>query len=922
MHATRPEDLPLHHDVRRLAAALGGVIRRLEGDEAFAVVETLRRDTRARRHGDTNAADLNTLLAKVDALPVELAATAARAFTLFFLLINTAEQVHRVRRTRAYASAGDEHPQPASARWTMQKLRESGYGATDILDAMTHIEVRPVLTAHPTESTRRTLLALQARVADLLLARESASHSQKRTLDERLDAEVELLWLTAEIRRDRPSVLDEVSTVLWYLETRLIDASAGARDALIRAFEDEFGLPVTHGVSAPIRLGNWVSGDRDGNPFVTPATTLAASRRAMHVMLGRYGRVLDDLVERLSLSAQIAEPPAALLESLDAERKQLPDVWAANQSRNEREPVRFKLTFMGARIAATRRLVASRDAGAERPEPAAYGNVDEFERDLALVRDALAAAGAVDAVSTLLEPVIAAVCAHGFHGFMMDVRDHSDMHRAAVDEIARVAGIDAIDDDIIRRELTGSRPLLGAHTRVSDETRRVIDTFAAIATIQREAGERAACTYIISMAKNAGDLLRVLLLAREHDLLDLASDTPRSNLDVVPLFETLGDLEAAPDVMRTLLDDPVYQRQLKARGNRQEVMLGYSDSAKDAGLLSASWGLYCAQEKLAALFAERGVELTMFHGRGGGVGRGGGSPVHRALSALPPDTVHGRIKITEQGEIISQQFGILQIAERSLEVTLSGVLLQAFEDWRRDVPSADVERYRDVVQRLSERSHRVYRALAHENPELFAFFMRATPIAELADARFGSRPAYRPGAGASIDGIRAIPWAFGWTQIRLMLTGWLGVGTALAEVCATDAGLKELRDMAHRWPFFDDFLAKVEMVCAKTDLEIARLYVESLGADMKMLAELEAEFHRTVNSLLRIREGRELITDVPVLQAAIALRNPYVDALSLLQTALLERKRAAIERGEDHAAITDALSTTVSGIAQGLRNTG
>ncbi|MDB4914734.1 MAG: Phosphoenolpyruvate carboxylase [Gemmatimonadetes bacterium] len=920
MHATRNEDLPLHHDVRRLAAALGRVIRRLEGDEAFGVVETLRRDTRARRHGDANAADLNALLAKVDALPVELAATAARAFTLFFLLINTAEQVHRVRRTRAYATAGDDHPQPASARWTMQKLREGGHGATAVLDAMTHIEVRPVLTAHPTESTRRTLLALQARVADLLLALESTPPSQRRALDEQIDAEVELLWLTAEIRSDRPSVLDEVSTVLWYLETRLIDASVGARDALIRAYEEEFGVTNVPNMS-PVRLGNWVSGDRDGNPFVTPATTLAASRRAMHVMLGRYGRALDGLIERLSLSSQIAQPPAELIKSLEEEHTRLPDVWAANHARNKDEPIRFKLTFMAARIAATRRLVASRDAGAERAEPASYANVGEFESDLTLVRNALLKAGAVDALRTLVEPLIAVVNAHGFHGFMMDVRDHSDMHRAAVAEIARVAGIDPTDD-AIRRELTGGRPLLGAHARVSDETRRVVDTFAAIARIQQEAGERAACTYIISMAKTPGDLLRVLLLAREHDLVDLAAETPRSTIDVVPLFETLGDLEAAPDVMRVLLDDPVYQRQLKARGNRQEVMLGYSDSAKDAGLLSASWELYCAQEKLAALFNERGVQLTMFHGRGGGVGRGGGSPVHRALSALPPDTVHGRIKITEQGEIISQQFGILQIAERSLEVTLSGVLLQEFEDWRRDVPSGDVERYRDVVQQLSERSHRVYRSLAHENPELFALFIRATPIAELADARFGSRPAYRPGAGASIDGIRAIPWAFGWTQIRLMLTGWLGVGTALAEKCATPQGLDELREMAHRWPFFDDFLAKVEMVCAKTDLDIARLYVDSLGADGRLLAELEAEFGRTVSSILGIREGRELITDVPVLQAAIALRNPYVDALSLIQTALLRRKRTAMESGADHAALTEALSTTVSGIAQGLRNTG
>ena len=920
---TRQEDLPLHEDVRRLAAALGRVIKRLEGDEAFETVESLRRDARARRRGDPDAPRLDALLERVEALPLPLCATAARAFTMFFLLINTAEQVHRVRRSRVYARDADAAPQPASARWTMRKLREAGRTADVVLAAVARLDVRPVLTAHPTESTRRTLLALQARVADLLLAWETTAHAERRELDERLDGEIELLWLTAEVRRDRPTVLDEVSTGLWYLETRLIDASASARDALMRAFEDEFGATADAlRTPVPIRLGNWVGGDRDGNPFVTPDTTLAASRRASHVMLGRYGRALDDLVERLALSAQLAPPPAALLASLDADRDALPDVWAANRTRNSSEPVRLKLSFIAARIAATRRLVASRDAGALRTEPAAYADVAEYEHDLHLVRESVLAAGAVEACRTVLDPMIAVVRAHGFHGFMMDIRDHADLHRAALDEIAGVLGLAPLDAAAMRAELIGRRPLVGQHLPMSDATRRVLDTFRAIRTIQGEAGESGASTYIVSMTRSADDLLRVLLLARETGLVDLAADPPLSRLDVVPLFETLDDLDGAADVMRALLADPVYRRQLTARGNRQEVMLGYSDSAKDAGLLSASWALYRAQEALASVFRDAGVELLLFHGRGGGVGRGGGSPVHRALSALPPGTVNGHIKITEQGEIISQQFGLLPVAERTLEVTVSGVLLHGFTDWRTGLAPSEITRFRDVVDGLAERSHALYRDLVHERPELFALFRIATPIAELADARFGSRPAYRPGADAGIDGIRAIPWAFGWTQIRLMLTGWLGVGTALAEATATERGLRELRHMTRTWPFFDDFLAKVEMVCAKTDLEIARAYVERLGGDTALLSQLEDEFQRTVDSVLRIRETTHLIADVPVLQAAIALRNPYVDPLSLLQIALLQRKRRAAAGGEDHAAIDDVLSTTLSGIAQGLRNTG
>jgi phosphoenolpyruvate carboxylase len=354
-------------------------------------------------------------------------------------------------------------------------------------------------------------------------------------------------------------------------------------------------------------------------------------------------------------------------------------------------------------------------------------------------------------------------------------------------------------------------------------------------------------------------------------------------------------------------------------------MIGYSDSGKDAGILASSWGLYRAQETLAALFHEAGVELRLFHGRGGSVGRGGGSPVYRALAALPPRTVNGRVKITEQGEIISQQFGLLPVAERTLEVTLAGTLRQGFEDWREELDAGEVARFRQVMDDLSARSLAVYRELVHENDELFALFRAATPVEELANARFGSRPAYRPGAKAGAQGIqtiRAIPWGFGWTQIRLMLTGWLGVGTALAEVMALPGGPEVLGRMARTWPFFDDLLAKIEMVCAKADLEVARTYVAQLGGDLALLARLEAEYERAVSGLLAIRGSAHLLDDAPVLQAAIALRNPYVDALSLLQIALLRRKRAAPAAPQDAEPLDNALATTLSGIAQGLRNTG
>ncbi len=921
---TRPEDIPLHDDVRLLAAGLGNVIRRLEGEAAFRVVDDLRRACKARRRNTATARTLDSLIDQTSSLPLENAAVAARAFTLFFLLINTAEQVHRVRRRRAYLVKGDAGPQPASAPWTMQRLKERGIPSSDIAAAVAELDVRPVLTAHPTESTRRTLLTLQARVADLLLERERVAASAKKAIDESLEAEIELLWLTAEVRRDRPTVGDEVSTVLWYFETRLLDASARAHSSLVRAFENEFAVERSDlRRDSTIRLGTWVGGDRDGNPFVTPATTIAAARRASHVILGQYQSAIEELVRRLSLSAHIVEPTDELESSIQEDRALLPHVWETNSRRNEDEPIRLKLSFIAGRVAATRAAVAARDAGESPAIAAAYSNPAELEADLALVSDSLSLAGASRTQRTVLDPLIAGVRTHGFHGLMMDIRDHSDSHRAALDEIMETVGHAKLDDDGLRHELNGRRPLVGPNQNLTEATARVVETFQAIRTIQHELGERASSTYIVSMTKSASDLLRVLLLARECGLVDLAGDTPSSAIDVVPLFETLGDLEHAPAVMQELLDDEIYQRQLQARGNHQEVMIGYSDSGKDAGILASSWGLYRAQELLVPIFRERGVTLRLFHGRGRSVGRGGGSPVYRALAALPPHSVDGRIKITEQGEIISQQFGLLEIAERTLEVTLSGVLLQRFTDWRDGVSEAEIATFRGTVDRLSARSYEVYRRRAHENPALFQLFEKATPIAELASARFGSRPAYRPGAATGIDGLRAIPWVFGWTQNRFMLPGWLGVGTALSEIEGEPDGLALLQRMAKAWPFFDDLLAKIEMVCAKADMEITRAYVSRLGADMKVLDELIDEFEKTVNALMSIRGAGHLLDDSVVVQAAIALRNPYVDALSLLQISqLLKKRHSANTDGDESERIESVLATTVSGIAQGLRNTG
>lgn len=909
---TREQDRPLHRDVRDLSTALGNVIRRLEGEQVFDAVETLRRACRARRREESDAKDLPALLAHVDELDTATAAQVARAFTLFFLLINTAEQIHRVRRRRWYARRPDTPPQPGSIEWAFATLADEGRTAAQVAQALAMLQVSPVLTAHPTESTRRTVLALQARVADLLLAASDLPEHQRLARLEAVEVEVELLWLTAENRPDRPHVLDEVSTVLWYLETRLADASRKVLIGLEDAFEATFGNPLP---STPRLVpGSWVAGDRDGNPFVTPQTTVAAARRAKHRMLGRYATQVMELVHQLSLSSRIVAESPELRARLEDLRPAFPEVFEQNGRRDRDEPLRLFLSFVHAKLQATRAVVASLDGGQVPDETLAYADAEQLRDDLDLVGRALEEAGAQRTRRQLLDPLRMELRTHGFFGFRMDVREDSGAHTAAVNALCDAAGVGRLDRNGLVAELLGRRPLYGPHVPLSDDAQRVLDVFGAVKQLHQEAGPAVAETYIISMAKTPEDLLRVCLLAREAGLLDLSQAEPTSAIDIVPLFETRQDLVDAPKVLMSLFADPAYSRQLAARGMRQEVMIGYSDSGKDAGTLTAAWELVRAQKALSEVCREHGVALTLFHGRGGTVGRGGGSPVYRGITALPPGTVDGRIKITEQGEIISQKFGLSELAERSLEVMLTGTLMASQREWRAKLPAETVTKYQQTMDRMAAAALPVFRSQVHEDDAVYTMFLQCTPVRELANVHFGSRPAYREKGAGTMAGIRAIPWVFGWTQIRLMLPGWLGVGTALhAEIEA--GNLELLQAMARDWPFFDDLLGKIEMVCAKADLDIAKLYVEQLDGDAALFASLSQELERTIDAVLAIRQRERLLQGNPMLRGSIELRNPYVDVLSLLQVSLLRRKRA----GEE---VDGALGTTLNGVAQGLRNTG
>ena len=927
----RPQDQPLQDDVRRLGAMLGRAIDALSGTDVFEDVERLRRLTRDRRNRKATADDVVALVRSWD-LP--RAEAVVRAFSLYFRLVNTAEQTHRVRRRRHYQRAGAA-PQRGSLADTVARLHSDlAIEPADIADALSELALRPVFTAHPTESMRRTTKDKLGQIHRILLERDDAPTERDR---ERLDAEtrlhIEALWQADELRHRRPTVIEEVRELLDVFDRVLWDEAPALFAETRRALDALPGSPRLASTAVPIRLGSWVGGDRDGNPFVTSDVTLRTARLMKERVLLRYLASVKGAKKWLSHSTNRVAVLPQLLASLDKDAPRLPRVRERNAVRNRFEPYRLKLSFMEGRLEET--LAVTRGEQPETTE-APYDSPDAFLADLQLLAASLRSHGATSTAEGVLQPLIDRVRVFGFHLATLDIRQHAKKHEAALGEMLAVGGVlqspDAFAalsvaerEALLLRELDNPRPLLGAGAELSPKTAEILEVFQVVKQVQEECGRDAVHTCVISMATSAADLLTVLLLAREAGLVSGRGDSYRSTLQVAPLFETRDDLKAAPAVMRALFEDPGYARQLAVHGRHQEVMIGYSDSAKDAGILSASWALYTAQAELTAVAQEAGVHLELFHGRGGTVSRGGG-PSHRAILAQPPGSVGGRIKITEQGEIIQFKYGFADIAKRSLELGVSAVLTHGYADWRADVSAEDQQRFASILDELGHAAWRTFRSTIYEDPELFDYFMAVTPLDELAVLPIGSRPAYRSGSARAIGSLRAIPWVFGWTQSRHALPGWLGVGTALTSWLDShgEAGLAELRDMVARWPFFATLLENVEMVCAKADLDIATHYVRTLGGgpgSERILGALRAEFDRTVAVLQRIAGFDRLLDRSPVLRRSIDLRNPYVDALSFLQVELLGRRRAGGEQADDPL-LLNAILRSINGVAAGMRNTG
>ncbi|MDP8931781.1 MAG: phosphoenolpyruvate carboxylase [Actinomycetota bacterium] len=903
-------DRRLRADIRHLGDLLGQTLVRQEGKELLDLVEHVRALSKAARAGDRAAGkELDEVLADLD-LPVAI--RLVRAFSIYFHLANVAEQTHRMN---ALAARSREQGWIAA---TTRRIAESGVDPTLVRDVLARLELRPVFTAHPTEAARRSVLTKLRRVAELLQQRNEprATRAELKNTRRRLAEIIDLLWQTDELRLNRPRSLDEARAVMYYLDEL-------CRDVVPDLFDDfaeevrELGIE-TPPEGVPIRFGTWVGGDRDGNPSVTPEVTDETLRLQADHALRNLLSALEDLATELSTSTRIVAISDALRESLADDRIRLPAVDAQYGHRNREEPYRLKCAYIHERLSNTRRcILEGRRLGAEE-----YHNAEQLLAELRLIYQSLVAnRGELNARGSLAR-LMRMVAAFGFHQACMDIREDSAKHHHALSALYERLRLDPPYTDLdpggrvrlLTAELLGRRPLSSPTTVLAEEEARTLATFDTIRRGLDRDGDAVIESYIVSRTEGVGDLLAAAVLAREVGLVDLHAGIAR--IGFVPLLETPASLGTAGVLLDELLRNEAYRQLVRLRGDRQEVMIGYSDSSKMAGITTSRWLLHQAQRHLREAAADHGVQLRVFHGRGGSVGRGG-SPTHEAILAQPPATVDGPIKITEQGEVISDKYGLPGLARRNLELTLAATLEASLLHRTPVNPPEALRRWDDAMQLISEAAHRSYRELL-EAPRFAEYFHSSTPVSELSALNIGSRPASR-GGSRRLEDLRAIPWVFGWTQSRQIIPGWFGVGSGLA--AARQAGLADtLNEMYRDWQFMSMFISDVEMTLVKTDLAIARRYVERLvNPDIHHLFHrISDEYELTTEQVLLLTGCARLLDEHPVLRRTLEVRDAYLDPLSYLQVALLARARS----GEESPQLRRALLLTINGVAAGMRNTG
>jgi phosphoenolpyruvate carboxylase len=902
------EEMPvaLRRDVRLLGRLLGQVLEEAGGPELLADVERLRRATIALRAADGGRRQARAeVLELVAGFDLDRAELVARAFTVYFQLVNLAEEQHRVRTLRQRRQEGGTVRESFAA--AVQEVTEAA-GPDGLAELLDRLEVAPVLTAHPTEARRRAVVDALRRIAVELLRLDAPRlpADDEATATRRLLEEITGLWRTAQLRRDRPSPLDEVRSVMAVFDATLFRLVPATYRALEQALAGEASGTGPPPFRPYLRWGSWVGGDRDGNPSVTAETTRAAMAiQADHVLRGLEA-VTRRVGHALTVAGATTPPSAELLASLERDRAAFPDTAAAIGTRWPDEPHLQKLLLAAERLAATRAALVGDGA-----EPGTgYRDAGEFLADARLVQASLADAGAARLAYGELQHLAWQAETFGFHLASLEVRQHAAVHAEVLAALAPGAAGDAAALDRLASDGWGTTPIPEGGL-----TGEVLETLRVMAELQTRYGPDACRRYVVSFTRSAADLAAVRALAR------LAVPDGSLELDVVPLFESRADLERASDVLDEFLALLGAAAWLERRGRRLEVMLGYSDSAKDAGFLSANLALYRAQGGLAAWAAERGIDLVLFHGRGGALGRGGG-PAGRAVRGQAPGSVAGRFKVTEQGEVIYARYGNLAIGHRHLEQVTNAVLGASTASAQGAVAAAEA-RYLPTATAMADAAEAAWRGLVDR--EGFAeFFATVTPIKELGLLRIGSRPASRDGAGSSggeLADLRAIPWVFAWSQNRCNLPGWYGLGTGLEVVAhRPGGGLALLREMYEQWPFFRSLIENAEMSLAKADPLVAESYLE-LGGRPDLVAAIREEFRRTRLLVAETTGAGRLLGHRPVLRQAVELRNPYVDALSFLQVRFLTDLRNGLE-GAEAARAAGLVLLTVNGVAAGLQNTG
>ena len=965
-------DARLRQTIRQLGNLLGETIVEQEGQEIFELVEELRSLTRAQRQGDKRAGA--RIERRTQELVDDLDGTRGvlKAFTTYFQLVNLAEEQQRVRvvQERAARAEEEDRPMPETIAAAVERLRAAGTPPQQMRRLLEELLIQPVFTAHPTEAKRRTILLKLLDLARMLHELDSRFHlpSEMGATWEEIREILVSLWQSAVNRERRPDVMDEVREGLYFFETTLFDLLPEIYAELKRALDKVYpGVVAPHDSahSSPLgeeaneaaghlptflRYGSWIGGDRDGNPFVTQDVTEGALRQQKRQALELYRRTVMGMYGHLSVDRTRGGFSQEFLDSLAHDVERAPQADKARLERFSLEPYRQKMILIYRRLGATIAQNGERWA-MQRPDPWAYRNAGEFVADLELMQRSLRQNKGRRLAEGRFARLLQQARIFGFHLASMDIRQHSERHQEAVAELLQryYRGRDPKFDYMAMTEMDRTRLLveeiesprpLTSRLQFSEGTNETVALFRLIHQAHEMIAPQAIGAYIISMTTSVNHVLEVLLLAKDAGLF--------GQIDIAPLFETIDDLINAPEVMAALFEIPIYRQHLAQRGDRQEIMIGYSDSNKDGGFLRSTWTLYQAQKRLAQTCSAHGVKLTLFHGRGGSIGRGGG-PTNRAILAQPPGSVQGRIKITEQGEVISDRYSNRAIAQRHLEQLVNAVLLASFENNQPDVqgegrevgsgkgsraalgsPGSFEESWAEIMEEASARAERKYRKLV-EHPAFLRYFHEATPIEQLAQMNIGSRPAKRRET-TDISDLRAIPWVFAWTQSRVNLPGWYGLGTGL------DAQARQrmpaLQAMYRDWPFFRTVIDRAQRSMRQADMTIATLYASLTDAETcdTIFGEIREEFQLTERIILEISGQEVLLDNEPWLQRSINLRNPYVDPLNYIQVALLNKQRAGGRRPEGAPAgdgspdedprLRQAILLSINGIAAGLQATG